>query len=95
MVVVAVVVGWTVVEPSVVVEGLAGLRSPLSFSFCLALFPNSLPQLILPRTTLEAVVVVMVEVIGSSVVLVIGSCVGSDSGASEEVMSPLDTSPLD
>lgn len=56
--------------------------------FSLSLPPNSLFHGILPRITLEAVVVVVavVDTDGSLFVVKTGSTVGSNSGASAEVM---------
>lgn len=83
-----VVVGVTVVvsavvEVFVVINGLFSLLSILSFS----LPPNSLFHGILPRITLEAtVVVVVVEINVSLFVVINGAIVGSNSGASADVM---------
>lgn len=83
-----VVVGVTVVVSAVVVffwvmDGFLSLPS----IFSLSLLPNSLFHGILPRMTLEAVVVeVVVEIDGSLFVVINGTIVGSNSGASAEVM---------
>lgn len=87
-----VVVGVTVVVSAAVevfgvTNGLLSLPSILSLSPA----PNSLFHGIFPRITLEAavVVVVVVEVVeidGSLFVVKNGSIVGSNSGASAEVM---------
>lgn len=85
-VVVVVVVFW-------VINGLFSLLSICSLS----LAPNSRFHGIRPRITLEAVVVVVavVETDGSLFVAKTGSIVGSNSGASAEVMYPLEASGLD
>lgn len=82
---VAVVVSAVVVVVTFwVMEGLFSLPS----IFSLSLPPNSLFHGILPRITLEAVVVVMavVEIDGSLCMFKNGSIVGSNSGASADVM---------
>lgn len=77
------VVVFAVVEVFGMMNGLLSLPS----IFSLSLLPNSLSHGILPRMTLEAVVVVVVvETDGSLCVLKNGSKVGSNSGASAEVM---------
>ena len=78
-----VVVGVTVVEVFGVMDGFLSLLS----IFPLSLLPNSLFQGILPRIILETVVVVIVVEIDNSLFVVKnGSIVGSNSGASAEVM---------
>lgn len=87
-----IVVVSAVVECFWVIEGSLSLPS----IFPLSLPPNSLFHGILPRITLETVVVVVVvEIDGSLFEVKSGSIVGSNSGASADVMKPLETSCLD
>lgn len=84
-----VVVGVTVVisvvvEDAVVEDGLHSL--PDIFPLCLPLPPKILFHGIFPRITLELVAAVVADTVGSSFVVVYGSGVGSNSGASAEVM---------
>lgn len=77
------VVVCVVVEDFGVIDGLLSLPSIFSFS----LLPNNLSHGILPRITLEAVVVaVVVETDVSIFVVKKGSIVMSNSGASAEVI---------
>lgn len=70
----------------VVVVALAGLRSLFKSSFCPCLLPNSLCHGILPLITFDDLVAVVVAVVVDGLKNA-GSCVGSSSGASAEVIS--------